>query len=56
MGGGRGGGYRGYSLSSNQRSGAWRVNVLTAYGQVVGRTSFKVIDVSESVELEERIL
>ena len=54
--GGRGGGYRGYSLSSNQRSGAWRVNVLTAYGQVVGRTSFKVIDIPESVELEERIL
>src|SRR3989344_3742756 len=53
--GGRGGGYRGYSLSSNSRSGAWRVNVLTAYGQVVGRTSFKVIDVSESVELEEII-
>jgi len=54
--GGRGGGYRGYSLSSNSRSGAWRVNVLTAYGQVVGRTSFKVIDIPESVELEERIL
>jgi len=49
--GGRDGGYRGFSMTNNPLSGKWRVNVLTASGQVVGRISFTVVDVAESMEL-----
>lgn len=54
--GGRDGGYRGYSLVNDPRAGKWRVNVLTEYGQVVGRISFTVVDVPALVELEEKVL
>lgn len=54
--GGRDGGYRGYSLTNDPRAGRWRVNVLTEHGQVVGRISFTVIDVTKPVELEGKIL
>ncbi len=54
--GGRDGGYRGFSMTSNPLSGKWRVNVLTEYGQVIGRISFKVVDVSEPIHLEEEVL
>ena len=54
--GGRDGCYRGFSMTTNQRGGKWRVNVLTPFGQVVGRISFTVVDVTEPVELEEKVL
>ncbi len=50
--GGRDGGYRGYSLTSNPEAGSWRVNVLTPSGLVIGRVSFNVVDVSTAPELE----
>lgn len=43
--GGRDGGYRGYSFYKNVSEGKWRVNVITQYGQLIGRISFTVIDV-----------
>lgn len=51
--GGREGGYRGYSIKSDLREGKWRVNVLTPYGQVVGRVSFAVENVDTMPELRE---
>ncbi len=53
--GGRDGGYRGFSLSSSPLAGKWRVNVITEYGQVIGRISFTVIDVDEKVEFVEEV-
>ncbi len=51
--GGRDGGYRGYSLQYGLAPGAWRVNVITQYGQMIGRVSFTVINVTEPVPLSE---
>jgi hypothetical protein len=52
--GGRDGGYRGYSQKDNVTPGKWRVNVLTQYGQVVGRVSFTVEYASSTPALVER--
>lgn len=41
--GGRDGGYRGYSFKSAPMPGAWRVNVITEYGQLIGRIAFTVV-------------
>lgn len=49
--GGRDGGYRGYSIKSDLTSGHWRVNVLTEYGQTIGRIAFIVEDVLVEPEL-----
>ena len=38
--GGRDGGYRGYSLTRRLAPGAWRVNVKTDYGTLIGRVTF----------------
>ena len=35
-------GYRGYSFKTNVTPGAWRVDVATLRGQVIGRVNFKV--------------
>jgi hypothetical protein len=51
--GGRDGGYRGYSNKTDVSAGAWRVNVKTQYGQLIGRISFTVVDVSTSTPLVE---
>lgn len=40
--GGRDGGYRGYSLKSDVQDGAWRVNVTTQDGRLIGRITFTV--------------
>lgn len=42
--GGRDGGYRGYSIKDTLAEGKWRVNVITPYGQIIGRISFTVLD------------
>ena len=47
--GGRDGGYRGYSFYKSISAGKWRVNVITQYGQLIGRISFTVEDVSAPV-------
>jgi len=54
--GGRDAGYRGFSTTANQQSGRWRVNVMTSYGQVIGRISFTVVDVPERIPLEQKTL
>ncbi len=51
--GGRDGGYRGYSIKTGITPGKWRVNVITQYGQLIGRISFTVIDVPAPPLLEE---
>jgi len=51
--GGRDGGYRGYSDKSDVEDGAWRVNVVTQYGQVIGRISFNVVSVPQEPPLVE---
>ena len=51
--GGRDGGYRGYSVKSGLEPGSWRVNVITQYGQTIGRVSFQVVDVPSPVAIQE---
>ena len=41
--GGRDGGYRGYTYKKNMRQGAWRVDVETAGGLLLGRIGFDVV-------------
>ena len=53
--GGRDGGYRGYSFMANLMVGKWRVNVITQYGQLIGRISFTIVDVETPVFLEESV-
>ena len=50
--GGRDGGYEGYSEYPSPQEGKWRVNVLTGYGQLIGRVSFTVVAVPAQVPLE----
>lgn len=45
--GGRGGGYRGYTLKEVMFPGKWRVEVLTDTNQVLGRMDFNIVE-SES--------
>ena len=51
--GGRDGGYRGYSLKTGITPGAWRVNVITQYGQLIGRVSFTVTSAQAPAPLVE---
>ena len=44
--GGRDGGYRGYSMKSNLTPGAWRVNIETERGEIIGRIRFDVVSVT----------
>jgi hypothetical protein len=44
--GGRDAGYEGYTLKDNVTPGKWRVNVLTSYGQLIGRVSFTDVTVA----------
>ncbi|OHA40806.1 MAG: hypothetical protein A3G59_02435 [Candidatus Taylorbacteria bacterium RIFCSPLOWO2_12_FULL_47_20] len=50
--GGRGDGYRGYTLKTNVSAGKWRVRVKTARGQVLGERIFEVVNAGESVRVE----
>lgn len=53
--GGRDGGYRGYSIKSNIAPGDWRVDVVTQYGQLIGRISFTVDQSTSAPALETTI-
>ncbi len=53
--GGRDGGYRGYSIKAGIIAGKWRVNVITQYGQLIGRISFTTVPVPEKPLLEELV-
>ena len=44
--GGRDAGYEAYTLKDDVTMGAWRVNVITSYGQLIGRVAFTVADVT----------
>ncbi|HUO55945.1 MAG TPA: DUF2914 domain-containing protein [Candidatus Paceibacterota bacterium] len=47
--GGRDAGYEGYTYKGYLTPGDWRVNVLTQYGQIIGRVAFTVVPVSAPV-------
>jgi len=49
--GGRDGGWRGYSLKQGIVPGKWRVDVMTAQGQILGRLSFEVVQGNSAPEL-----
>lgn len=53
--GGRADGYRGYSVKSSIEPGQWRCNVETSQGQLIGRTSFTVVEGQEPI-LSEKTL
>jgi len=57
IGGGRDGGYRGYSVKQNVFEGSWRVNIITEHDQLLGRVNFEVIksNQSESLKFKEEI-
>lgn len=49
--GGRSEGYRGYSKKENIFPGRWRVEVVTRHGQLLGRESFRVVEVAQPPQL-----
>lgn len=51
--GGREAGYRGFSFKTNVRAGAWRVDIETTRGQVLGRVGFQIDQVAELPPLYE---
>ncbi len=51
--GGRDGGFRGYSQKQNVEEGAWRVNVLTEHGQIIGRIRFTLVFSQAPLDLIE---
>lgn len=53
--GGRGGGYRGYSFITSGSPGKWRVEVVTAQGQILGRETFTVVEAEEGREFEMKL-
>ena len=53
--GGREGGYRTYSTTKQIRPGAWRVNVETPGGALLGRLRFNVILQTEQPELQTEV-
>ncbi len=53
--GGRGGGYRTFSMKKEIKPGAWRVNVETPGGALLGRLRFNVILQTDEPELKTEI-
>lgn len=49
--GGRGEGYRGFTIKKIDQEGLWRCSVETERGLLIGRTSFRGIEVRESPQL-----
>ena len=54
--GGRGEGYRGFSVKENVSGGKWRVDVKTDRGQIIGRIRFDVETGSSQVVFENKVL
>jgi len=52
--GGRAGGYRGYTIKSKPRAGAWRVDIDTEDGRLIGRVGFEVVTVSQPASTQEK--
>jgi len=53
--GGRGGGYRGYTFKQNLDKGVWRCVVETENMQVIGETTFNVVEVNEVATYADEI-
>jgi hypothetical protein len=53
--GGKDGGYRGYSYKQSIAPGSWRVDIINERGQVLGRLSFKIIQVDSPPKLTELV-
>jgi hypothetical protein len=54
--GGRGHGYRGYTLKSDPAPGDWRVDIDAPDGRLIGRLSFIVISVPSPVATAAKTL
>jgi hypothetical protein len=54
--GGRDNGYRGFTIKSNLKPGAWRVDIDTVDGRVIGRVGFYVERVKHEPEMETKYL
>jgi hypothetical protein len=54
--GGRDNGYRGFTIKSHPQPGAWRVDIDTVDGRVIGRIGFYVEWVGEEPEMETKFL
>jgi hypothetical protein len=54
--GGREGGYRGYSVKSALTPGAWRCDVETQSGALIGRSAFEVVEAGAQPALSQRTL
>lgn len=54
--GGRDNGYRGYSVKEIIPAGRWRVDVLTDRDQIIGRTSFRLMEAKSPPILQEKVL
>jgi hypothetical protein len=50
--GGSDGGYRTFSMEENLTAGAWRVNIETQQGQIIGRLNFTVVIVTSTPALQ----
>jgi hypothetical protein len=53
--GGRGGGYRGYSIKENVTPGKWRVDVMTERGQLLGRYRFDAVSSGAPTDLRTEV-
>ena len=54
--GGRGAGYRGYSVKQSITPGKWRVDVVTERDQIIGRITFRVVPGAPERELKTETL
>lgn len=54
--GGRSGGYRGYSFTTQPEPGVWRVSVETTSGKVIGRARLNIVQTDMPVATETTIL
>ncbi|HEY6022335.1 MAG TPA: DUF2914 domain-containing protein, partial [Candidatus Paceibacterota bacterium] len=54
--GGRGEGYRGYTLTASITPGEWRCDVETAQGQLIGRETFTAVQGTSTPDLSQKTL
>lgn len=54
--GGRDNGYRGFTIKSNPKPGAWRVDIDTVDGRVIGRIGFYVQAATQEPQMETKYL
>jgi len=54
--GGRGGGFRTYSVKTGLIAGQWRVNVENIRGQVIGRIRFNIVPTEGYISTQTKVL